>query len=175
MKLKIFSWNVRGRNEGDKHKIIKSMIWSYLADLVRLQETKVQQMNDSLVKSLRVGRCLNWGVVEASGQAGSILVFWDNRVLELIEMELGAFSVSCRFRNCEDNFVWMFTGVYGPILVEEREDFWDELSAIRGLWNDPWCVGGDLIVVTFLEERKSCQRLLAFMRRFFTVHLGDVS
>ena len=81
-------------------------------------------------------------------------------------MDLGAFLVSCRFRNCEDNFVWMFTGVYGPILVEEREDFWDELSAIRGLWNDPWCVGGDLNTVRFSEERRSCQRLLAFMRCF---------
>ena len=29
MKHKIFAWNVRGINEGDKHRIIKSMIWSY--------------------------------------------------------------------------------------------------------------------------------------------------
>ena len=59
-------------------------------------------------------------------------------MFELIEMELGAFSVSCGFRYCEDNFVWMFTGAYGPILSEEREFFWDEMSAIRGLWNDPF-------------------------------------
>ena len=48
MKLKIFSWNVRGMNEGDKRRIIKSMIRSYSADLVCLKETKMQQMNDSL-------------------------------------------------------------------------------------------------------------------------------
>ena len=41
-------------------------------------------MNDSLVKSLRVGRCLNWEVVEAKGQAGGILVFWDNRFWSLL-------------------------------------------------------------------------------------------
>lgn len=40
-----------------------------------------------------------------------------------MDMELGAFLVSCRFRNCEDNFIWMFTGVYDHVLVEEREDF----------------------------------------------------
>ena len=51
------------------------------------------------------------------GQAGGILVFWDNRILELIEMELGAISISCCFKNCEDNFVWMFIGVYGLVLA----------------------------------------------------------
>ena len=64
---------------------------------------------------------------------GGIVVFWDNRVLKLIKMELRAFSISCHFRNYVDNFVWMFSRVYVPILAEEREDFWVELSAIRGL------------------------------------------
>ncbi|RVW56477.1 hypothetical protein CK203_072483 [Vitis vinifera] len=38
----------QGMNEGDKRRIIKSMIRSYSADLVCLKETKMQQMNDSL-------------------------------------------------------------------------------------------------------------------------------
>lgn len=42
---------------------------------------------------------------------GGSLFFWDNRVLELIGMEVGVFSISCRFKNCEDDFCWVFTGV----------------------------------------------------------------
>ena len=80
--------------------------------------------------------------MDARSQSGGILVFWDNRVLELLDMELCAFSVSCCFKNCEDNFIWMFIGVYNPILAKERDDFWNELGAIRGLWHNPWCVGG---------------------------------
>ena len=57
MKLRILSWNARWINEGDKHRIIKSLIHSHSADLVCLQETKVQQMSTCLV-SLGVGRCL---------------------------------------------------------------------------------------------------------------------
>lgn len=45
-------------------------------------------------------------------------------------MEVGPFSVSCRFRNCKGNFVWMFSGVYKPVLAKERKDFWAELSVI---------------------------------------------
>ena len=29
----------------------------------------------------------------------------------MIGMEVGVFSISCRFKNCEDDFCWVFTGV----------------------------------------------------------------
>ena len=54
-------------------------------------------------------------------------------------MEVGKYSVSCRFKNCEDGFCWIFSGVYGPTVKVEREDFLSEVGAIRGLWNEPWC------------------------------------
>ena len=44
-----------------------------------LHETKVNRMS-ILVRSLGGGRCP---------------VFWDNRVLELVEMEVGVFSIYC--------------------------------------------------------------------------------
>ena len=42
MKSKILSWNVRGANAPDKRKVIKNFLRSYRADLVCLQETKIQ-------------------------------------------------------------------------------------------------------------------------------------
>ncbi|RVW91433.1 hypothetical protein CK203_038533 [Vitis vinifera] len=61
MELCILSWNVRGINEGDKHGVINSLIRSHSVDLVCLEETKVQRMSASLVRSLGVDRCLEWG------------------------------------------------------------------------------------------------------------------
>ena len=43
---------------------------------------------------------------------------------------------------------------------------WEDLGAIRGLWGDPWCVGGDFNVIRFLEERNKVDRISSFMRRF---------
>ncbi|RVW45647.1 hypothetical protein CK203_111696 [Vitis vinifera] len=34
-------------------------------------------------------------------------------------------------------------GVCEPYSRKEKEDIWEELGTIRGLWNDPWCVAGD--------------------------------
>ncbi|RVW49203.1 putative ribonuclease H protein [Vitis vinifera] len=84
-------------------------------------------------------------------------------------MEVGLFSVSCRFKNCEDGFLWTFTGVYGPTIKRHRELFWEELGAIRGLWSDPWCIGGDFNVVRFPSERSREGRLTGSMRRFSEV------
>ena len=54
--------------------------------------------------------------------------------------------------------------VYSLVLIEERESFWNELSDIRGLWDDPWCVGRDFNVLRFLGERRNCHRVSASMR-----------
>ena len=59
MKIKILSWNVRGVNDPDKRRVIKSFLRSNSVDLVCLQETKVQQMNIVMARSIGVGRFLS--------------------------------------------------------------------------------------------------------------------
>ena len=49
MKLKILSWNVRGVNDVSKRKVIKALIRSQKADMVCLQETKMQKMSIRVV------------------------------------------------------------------------------------------------------------------------------
>ncbi|KAL6343127.1 hypothetical protein AAG906_019670 [Vitis piasezkii] len=138
MRFRMLTWNVRGANNCDKRKVIKALIKKQKVDLVCLQETKIQDMSKGIISSLGVGRYLEWGAVDSRGAAGGIVVFWDNRVLDLVDIQKGVFSISCIFKNSEDGFMWMFTGVYGPTLRRERESFWEELGAIKGLWNGPW-------------------------------------
>ena len=68
---------------------------------------------------------------------------------------MGLFSISCCFKNCEDGFLWTFMGVYKPTLKRYRDFFWEELRVIRGLWTNPWCIGGDFNVIRFSSE---CRR-----------------
>ena len=124
MKLRLLSWNVRGANDSSKRKVIKAMIRSQRVDLFCIQETKIQAMTEGLVRSLGSGRFLNWGTLDAHGFAGGLLICWDKRTLEVLEIEVGNFSISCRLRNVEDGLVWMFTGVYRPFSIEERECMW---------------------------------------------------
>ena len=79
MKIKILSWNVRGVNDRNKRSSIKALIRAQKVDLVCLQETKMSQMSLGVVRSLGVGRFLDWGVLNARGAAGGVLVFWDKK------------------------------------------------------------------------------------------------
>ena len=127
-------------------------------------------MTSAIVRSLGVGRCLEWGALNSRGATGGGGgVFWDNRVLQLEEMEVGNYSVSCRFKNVEDGFCWAFSGVYGPSVKVEKEEFLSELGAIKGLWNEPWCVAGDFNMIRFPTERSQGGRLSPSMRRFTEV------
>ena len=60
MKIKILSWNVRGANEVAKRKVIKAFIKMKRVDVVCLQETKFKEVSNGLIRSLGVGRCLDW-------------------------------------------------------------------------------------------------------------------
>ena len=138
-------------------------------DLFCLQETKIHLMLEGIVRSLGSGKFHEWISMEACGTAGGILVVWDKRSLELLDKEVGSYSMSCRLRNVEDGFVWVFSRVYEPLTKEGRTDFWEELGAVRGLWEEPCCIGGDFNVTCFPYERSRRGRLNNSMRRFSKV------
>ena len=131
MNLRILSWNVRGANNKEKRKIIKALIKPQRVDLVCLQKTKIQEMNVRIMCILNVDRCQEWEAMNSRGIAGGVLVFWDNRVLQLIGLEVGNFSISCKFKNYEDEFCWIFTGVHGPTLRREGKTFGKSWGQLR--------------------------------------------
>ena len=89
MKIRLLSWNVHGVNDSSKRKVIKALIRKQKVDLFCIQETKIQSMNEGMVRSLGSGRFLDWGALDAQGAAGGILICWDKRTLEILEMEMG--------------------------------------------------------------------------------------
>ena len=75
MKLRILSWNVRGANDGAKRKVLKAFIKMQRVDVVCLQETKLKEVSNMIIRSLRVGRFLEWVAIKAEGASGGILIF----------------------------------------------------------------------------------------------------
>ena len=63
----------------------------------------------------------------------------------------------------------MFTGVYGPFTKEDKESLGDEFGAIKGIWGEPWCVGGDFNIILSQGERSRQGRITLAMRRFAQV------
>ncbi|WKA01543.1 hypothetical protein VitviT2T_019820 [Vitis vinifera] len=79
---------------------------------------------------------------------------------------VGGLGLANGFWNVDNGAVWVFTGVYDPFSKVERDELWEESGAIRGLWEDPWCLGGDSNITLFLREMSSQRRISSAMRKF---------
>ena len=85
-----------------------------------------------MIKSLGVGRFLKWVAIKAKGASGGILIFWDTQVIQSLEKEEGQYILSSRFKSLEEDFIWVFTGVYGPTVYGRREDLWKSYGLLGG-------------------------------------------
>ncbi|RVW29847.1 hypothetical protein CK203_087369 [Vitis vinifera] len=103
---------------------------------IRLLSWNVHGANDSSKRKV-IKAMIRSQKVDLFWSYGRDFDIWDKRTLEVLEMEMGRFSISCRLRNVEDGNAWIFTGVYGSFSKEAREILWEELGAIRGIWDDP--------------------------------------
>ena len=166
MNLRIVSWNVRGLNEQDKQLQVRNLIQKWEANIVCLQETKMDLINRGVISSLWGGQHVDWLYLGSVGASGGVLLMWDNRVVDKVEEAVGRFSVSCKFKNVVDHFFWAFTGVYGPNSDRDRSFLWEELSGLRSWWDVPWCAGGDFNVVRFPSERSGSSNFTSAMHRF---------
>lgn len=117
MDLKTLSWNVQGLSNKEKHIIISQGFIIAKPDLICLQETKLREMNDMFVKDIWGLSSSSWLALLSWGASGGILLIWNKQKLEVLDHELGAFSISIRYKVLRDQRVWVFPGVYGPTLL----------------------------------------------------------
>jgi exonuclease III len=77
MNLKFLTWNVRGLNNWEKRICIKNMIKEWQADIICLQETKMEFITTQIVLSLWRCRYVDWMFLGSNGASGGILLMWD--------------------------------------------------------------------------------------------------
>ena len=95
MKLKILSWNVRGLNSPRKREVVKNLLRDWRCDIIYLQETKINSMDLQTIKSLWGSPYSDWVALDAVNTTGGVLLMWDKRMVEQVDVVKGKFSVSC--------------------------------------------------------------------------------
>jgi hypothetical protein len=63
---------------------------------------------------------VDWCCLDSSGASGAILIIWDNKVVEKVDMCVGAYTLAMSFRNVGDLSVWALARVCGPNLNRDR-------------------------------------------------------
>jgi exonuclease III len=102
MNMKIISWNVRGLNSKEKRAQIKNALKLWNWEIICFQETKMEHIGRAVIRSLWSNRFADWAYQESEGASGGILIMWDRRVVEVQNCVKGQYSISCRFKNIQD-------------------------------------------------------------------------
>ena len=77
MNLTILSWNVRGLNVVEKRLQIRNLLRTWRADIVCLQETKLEWITRGIVRSTWGCSYVDWLYLGSEGTSGGIVLMWD--------------------------------------------------------------------------------------------------
>ena len=128
MTLRLLSWNVRGLKNPRKREVCKNLLKDWKCDIVCFQETKVSSIDVAFVRSLWGSPFIDWAVLEAMQTSRWVLLIWDKRVFEKLDVIVGQFSTNVILRGVVDDFVWACTSVYVPNDDGQQASLWEELS-----------------------------------------------
>ena len=135
-------------------------------------------MDLQTIKSLWGSPYSDWVALDAVNTTGGVLLMWDKRMVEQVDVVKGKFSVSCLWKGLVDGFDWACSGVYGPHTDGERLELWNELSSVRHRWASPWCAIGDFNIIRVPSERWGysgfCPTMVAFSDWIDNLQLVDL-
>ena len=140
--VRMLSWNVRGLNDINKRAMLKNVLREWHCDLICLQETKLEDVNFNVVRSIWGNHHVGFSVLKARGAAGGVLVLWNANMFHLFDSLIGDFSITCFLHMRDGSVSWAFTGIYGPHVRTDKLRMLEELGSIRDRWSGPWCLGG---------------------------------
>lgn len=92
---------------------MKNLLIEWKCDVVCLQETKLDSINSTAMKSLLGSTFVKQVALDANHTAGGVLLIWDRMMFEKVDCVVGTFSVSILLKGVTDEFEWVCSRVYG--------------------------------------------------------------
>ena len=77
--------------------VVRNLLLEWNFDVVCLQETKLAGMDRQLICSLWSCPYVDWVALDADQTAGGVLIMWDRRALEKLEVMVCQFFVLVRW------------------------------------------------------------------------------
>lgn len=148
--MRTLAWNCRDAGRASKIRALKALVRDEKLDIVFIAETKSNSPRmDSLKFSLGFE---NHCVVEPSGKAGGLTLFWMKGVeLEVIFVDKNVIA-SLVYSDPPSSF-WLFLAIYGPPTVSSRARFWGFLEDMANSFDGTWLAIGDFNSVGTIDEK----------------------
>ncbi|KAL8472766.1 hypothetical protein ACS0TY_029839 [Phlomoides rotata] len=124
------SFNVRGLGKKIKKNDVKQMIIQNGIDMCCIQESKIEKIEEKIVKELWFDRDFDWVWRESEGREGGIISIWNRKVFSKISLWHIHGMLVVNEIWLEDNALVMIINVYAPCNVSDKVQLWDAIKII---------------------------------------------
>lgn len=132
--MKFISWNARGMNSVAKRAVMKDVLTSAGGAFFFFQETKMEVIDEKVIRSLCALQNFNFVFCPSKGVFGGVLLFWNSDMWPQVGVHIGLYSVSVLVKDVRRSVEWVASSIYGPCNSSKDRRF--GLNLIR------WQVGG---------------------------------
>eukprot|EP00253_Pinus_taeda_P006193 PITA_06193 len=151
--MQMISWNCRGLGNPNKAKAIKDLLKIETADILMLQETKVE--GEALLNtSVNKWKYDSGKVVSARGTAGGLGTLW-TKSFSLERFSATQHWIFIELRHTVSNLTLALFNLYVPVHYEEKKECWRSLSDfLEQISPSNLVIGGDLNIILDPKEKK---------------------
>ncbi|OMO62830.1 reverse transcriptase [Corchorus capsularis] len=143
----------KGLGRKEKRRAVRSLIARCQANLVMLQESKLDSVNLRLIKSMWGRDKFQYRVAEAIGSAGGLISIWDEDFFSVELAVVDSRYIICIGTLLQNGFRCAIGIVYAPNDEDGRLNVWRETRDLKAQFDVPWILGGDFNAVLRREER----------------------
>ncbi|KAK2385146.1 hypothetical protein QL285_072415 [Trifolium repens] len=130
------------------------MIRTNKIDFLAIQETKLEDISESLCYGLWGSYDCEWVHLPSEGRSGGILSIWSKPNNSLIFSFKGEGFVGVCLEWGPTKTICFIVNVYSKCDIISKRNLWSSIiTAKRGLGDGRWCVVGDFNAVCSMEER----------------------
>lgn len=150
----VISWNIRGLNSKGKQRYLKERVKKDKPSIMIIQETKMDWLQlVEILKKMKLGYEVM--ALDAATTAGGLAILWNPEEIIFENWFSLPRILSGLFRLVGKGERILITGVYGPHIHRERQEFLKNIQTMRRLVSEPlWIIGGDFNMIRDLGEKK---------------------
>jgi exonuclease III len=153
--MKMLIWNTRGLGDEDKNNIIFKQIMQSNANLICIQETKLQDITIFKARQFLPPRYTGFVFQPADGAAGGILFAWSEREYDVSVIQKNKHSLTVQVNSLSDDTNFVVTNVYAPCDATERGFFFQDMKMLQPMISGPWVLAGDFNIYRYTHEKNN--------------------
>ncbi|XP_058741814.1 uncharacterized protein LOC131614210 [Vicia villosa] len=144
--------NIRGGGSLIKRKRVNNIICKGRADFFMIQETKLEDISETLAESFWSGDDIGYSFLASEGRSGGIVSLWRNNTVTVIAGFRGKGFLGTKVS--WKNAVYYIVNIYSPCSIHLKRDLWKNLLELKQRFSDgDWIIGGDFNAVKKRRER----------------------